>query len=60
MSDNKKHKKLFDASLAGDVTRVTQLLKEGAQPDNYRGEFMGRLLCTGLLRMVKLILRRSS
>ena len=36
MSVNNIHEKLYDASVAGDVTRVTQLLKEGAQPDNYR------------------------
>ena len=44
MSDNKIHKKLYDASVAGDVTRVTQLLKEGAQPDRYRGQYRGTAL----------------
>ena len=44
MSDNNIHKKLYDASEDGDVTRVTQLLKEGAQPDNYSGEYGGTAL----------------
>ena len=44
MSDNKIHEKLYDASEDGDVTRVTQLLKEGAQPDNYRREYRGTAL----------------
>ena len=44
MSDNNIHEQLYDASQRGDVTRATQLLKEGAQPDNYRGEYEGTAL----------------
>ena len=39
MSDNNIHEKLYHASEAGDFTRVEQLLKEGAKPDKYLGEY---------------------
>ena len=36
MADSDIHWKLYEASEAGDDTRVTELLGAGAEPDKYR------------------------
>ena len=48
MSDNNIHRKLYLATQDGDFTRVTQLLKEGAQPENYREYYGGTPLSTAV------------
>ena len=64
MSDNKIHKKLYDASEDGDVTRVTQLLKEGAQPDNYIGEYgetaLSRAARSGHIDIAKILIEAGA